>query len=425
MISIFVTFNMRIPDRIRQIQPTYLLMGIYAIWLLSLKNRDTGGVDDFDVFFNAGKRLLAGENIYGEPHYINLKYFYSPLFASLMALVQDFGLKAVKWIWFIVNSLLLFRVLYILLKQLPDNTRWKNGIFFILLFIIAKIILINYSFNQITIIILWTVIESYRLLREDKMIAAVVILCIGINFKILPIVMVPYFIWMSFDRLKMLSYGIGCLLALTFLPAVFIGWDYNLMLLSEWWKTLNPVSEIHVMQTYEYGFLDLSSLITKFLSDEAVYLEPKLNIASWSMSSLFILTNAIRAILLGLVVLLAFKIRKQVAGIHQHLIITVAFMALVPICFPHQREYSYLFFTPLWLVLMTLIVRRNKVQDYMMFIFLVLASGLLTWVDFVGKDIVNLFLHYRIITMGMTGMLLYYIIFVIRNRNDESFKALS
>jgi hypothetical protein len=176
-------------------------------------------------------------------------------------------------------------------------------------------------------------------------------------------------------------------------------------------KDLKP-SDIHVMQTYEYGILDISSLITKFLSDEPVYLEPKLNIASWSKTQLFLLTNAVRVLCLSGAVYLAVKVRKPIAGLSHHIIVLAAFMALAPLCFPHQREYSYLFYSPLWLVIMIISLSLKQWTTWLTFAALVLFSGLLTWVDFVGRDMVDVFNFYRIITMGMFCMFVYYIYFI-------------
>jgi hypothetical protein len=116
---------------------------------------------------------------------------------------------------------------------------------------------------------------------------------------------------------------------------------------------------------------------------------------------------------------LAVKIKKPMAGISQHVIVLAAFMALAPLCFPHQREYSYLFYSPLWLVIMIISMQERKWSGYLMFAALVLFSGLLTWVDFVGRPMVDIFNFYRIITMGMFCMFWYYIGFIQR-RNTQN-----
>jgi hypothetical protein len=403
----------------KKIDPVYYLFLAYALWMLSLKNRDTGGFDDFNVFFHAGKRLLNGQNIYGEPHHYNLKYFYSVLFAAWMSSMQGMGIVGAKWVWFVLNFVLLFRTLFILKSMIPEVTKGRILIMFVLMLIMSKIILINYVSNQITIVILWTVLEAYIQLKNQRTLLAAAIICLGINIKILPIVVVPYMLYMANDKMRFLLAGLGFLLIYTFVPALMFGWDYNLMLLGEWAKTLNPVSDIHVMQTYEYGILDISSLITKFLSDEPVYLEPKLNFASWSKSQLFILTNIIRVLCLSGAFYLALKVKKPIAGISQHVIVLAAFMVLAPLCFPHQREYSYLFYSPLWLVIMIINMQERKWSGWLMFLVLVMFSGLLTWVDFVGRPMVDIFNFYRIITMGMFCMFWYYI-WMIQRRNAQN-----
>lgn len=404
---------------LKKIDPIYYLFLAYALWMLSLKNRDTGGFDDFNVFYHAGKRLLNGENIYGEPHHYNLKYFYSVLFAAWMSSMQGIGIIAAKWVWFTVNFILLFRTLFILKGLIPEGTKGRLLIFFVLMLIMSKIILINYVSNQITIVILWTVLEAYVQLKNGRTFLAAAIICLGINIKILPVVVVPYMIFVSTERWRFLFAGVGFLLLYTFSPALLFGWNYNWMLLGEWAKTLNPVSDIHVMQTYEYGILDISSLITKFLSDEPVYLEPKLNIASWSKAQLFLLTNAVRVLCLSGAVYLAIKVRKPIAGASHHVIVLAAFMALAPLCFPHQREYSYLFYSPLWLVIMIISLSLKQWTTWLTFAVLVLFSGLLTWVDFVGRDMVDVFNFYRIITMGMFCMFVYYIYFISKVSRKE------
>jgi hypothetical protein len=387
----------------------YILIIIYVLWLLSLKNRQTGGMDDFDVFFQAGERLLAGENIYGPPHYYNLKYFYSVLFAGIMGSIQSLGINTVKWIWFVINTALFVRIFILLRIHVFKTEKSSALIFFFLLLLFGKIVLVNYTFNQISVMILWTMFEAYHLMKKGNWVWAVLILCLGINIKIMPIVLAPYLIVMGKKPFQVIGLGIAALLLFLYIPAVFIGFDTNQFLIGEWLKTLNPVSDIHVMQTYEYGFTDLSSMLTKFLSAEPVYLEPQINIADLSKSSLFILTNSIRAILLGLVVYLAFKAKHSVYGVDKRFVIAAGFMALIPLCFPHQREYSFMFSMPMFAVLMLMLAKFKSVSYYILFIVFIALTGNLVWVDFAGQTAVYVFKIYRLITMGMIAIFLLYI----------------
>lgn len=398
-----------IKSGLKRVDFYYVLIIIYVLWLFSLKNRQTGGMDDFDVFFHSGERLLNGENIYGPPHYYNLKYFYSVLFAGIMGSIQALGINTVKWIWFVINTALFVRVFILLRIHVFKTEKSSVLIFFFLLLLFGKIVLVNYTFNQISVLILWTMFEAYHLLKKGHWVWAILILCLGINIKIMPIVLAPYIIVMGKKPFQIIGLGLAALLFFLYIPALFIGFETNQFLIGEWLKTLNPVSDIHVMQTYEYGFTDLSSMVTKFLSAEPVYLEPQVNIADLSKPSLFLITNAIRAALLGSVVYLAFKAKHAVYGVDKGFVIAAGFMALIPLCFPHQREYSFMFSMPMFAVLMLMLAKLKSVSHYILFMVFIALTGNLVWVDFAGQTAVDIFKHYRLITMGMFAIFILYI----------------
>ena len=398
-----------IKSGLKRVDFYYVLIFIYVLWLFSLKNRQTGGMDDFDVFFHSGERLLNGENIYGPPHYYNLKYFYSVLFAGIMGSIQALGINTVKWIWFVINTALFVRVFILLRIHVFKTEKSSVLIFFFLLLLFGKIVLVNYTFNQISVLILWTMFEAYHLLKKGHWVWAILILCLGINIKIMPIVLAPYIIVMGKKPFQIIGLGLAALLFFLYIPALFIGFETNQFLIGEWLKTLNPVSDIHVMQTYEYGFTDLSSMVTKFLSAEPVYLEPQVNIADLSRPSLFLITNAIRAALLGSVVYLAFKAKHAVYGVDKGFVIAAGFMALIPLCFPHQREYSFMFSMPMFAILMLIMVKLKSATYYALFIAFVALTGNLVWIDFAGQTAVDIFKIYRLITMGMLAIFLMYI----------------
>jgi hypothetical protein len=124
---------------------------------------------------------------------------------------------------------------------------------------------------------------------------------------------------------------------------------------------------------------------------------------------LFLITNAIRAALLGSVVYLAFKAKHAVYGVDKGFVIAAGFMALIPLCFPHQREYSFMFSMPMFAVLMLMLAKLKSVGQYILFMVFIALTGNLVWVDFAGQTAVDVFKHYRLITMGMLAIFLMYI----------------
>ena len=386
----------------------YSLLVVLGFWLLSLKQRQAGGIDDLNVFYKAGERLMQHQDIYGPPHFYNLKYFYSVLFASFMALFQGFGIDVVKWIWFVLNTALLMRVLLILQQHVFKQDNKQALYLLILAFLMVKVIMANFTYNQITIWMLWLMLEAFVLFQKQRYMLGIVLLCLGINIKLLPMVMVPYLLWSYPNSLKHLLFGCVLLLLLYILPALWLGFDYNLFLFKSWWQTLNPVSDVHTLQTYEYGLMDLSAAISKFLSAEQVYLEPDLHIANLSTNALFVLVNGIRIGLLCMAVHIGVRCKQSMFGVPHQLMVFAAFMALIPLCFPHQREYSYLLLMPMLSIQLKCLFESRQKALLLCFVGLIIASGVWVWKDVFGEAALNWVNHHRVLTYASIGLFMTY-----------------
>ncbi len=391
-----------------------ILIFLYSLWIFNIRLRDENGFDDFNVFYNAGRRLLNHENIYSEPYFLNLyKYYYSVFFALLLSFLQSISLLKIKLVWFFINYLAIIRTLFILKKNVFQNFKYSNVLFAFFLILISKIVLFNFLSNQLTILIAWMILESYIQIKQEKYVLPALLLCVGVNFKLLPLAVLPWLIFICKERARLILFFSTFILAMLVLPAVFIGWNYNYMLIGEWLKTINPFSNIHIMQTNEGGMLDISSLCTKYFTAEKIPGENEINFLVLSKKGLFVLVNLIRALLLSLVVYLAYKLNEKTFGIQSSLIVLFAFMTLIPLCFPHQRLYSYFMMAPMLSVLIVAVYHNGHFIQKSMLTFLLLLSGLLTWVDFTGDLINNFFNLYRLPTIGTSFLLIFYVYFIL------------
>lgn len=199
---------------------------------------------DFKVFLEAASVLKKGET----PYHLwfvhhNCLYLYSPFFASL--LIPFISLPHV-----LVNILFLLSTLYftarcftLLKKYLPQNfsKRWQNELLLIIPFLFtARFWLYNISLLQMTVFMLWCMLESLDKIEKGKYWSGGFILALGINIKLLPIVILPYLFmrmrWKAF--LPIFIFSIFFLIA----PGIFFGWNFNLQLLHGWWAEINPTS---------------------------------------------------------------------------------------------------------------------------------------------------------------------------------------
>jgi hypothetical protein len=390
---------------------TGTLVFFFFLWILALGFRAVRGADDFDVFLQAGKGIVNGRNIYGPPYYNQLKFYYSPLFALLLAPLAYIPLIWAKLLWFCLNYLLLLRSVYILKTCIRMNFKGSIYIVALLCLCSGKIIMYNFLANQLTIFVLWCLLESFRLYRNKQPVWAIVLFCVGLNFKILPIAVLPFYLLVRPVQYKLL-FPLVCILLLL-LPATMLGWDTNLALLRHWWGNINPADHAHVLQVSEQGFLDIDSLLTRYLSSATVVNEASINIAELGYQGVLIMVNVCRLVLLALTIFVTRRI-GDIPGVHTDLAAIVPFIALIPILLPHQRDYSFLLLMPMLMVLLKLLRQLGKKRWMIVFACLVVLSGMLAWSTLLGSRVVDLFYAYRLISIGMSGFLLMYLFILSR-----------
>jgi hypothetical protein len=382
------------------------VMFFYYLWMASLVFRSIHGVDDFDVFLDAARRFVSGENMYGPPHFNQLKYYYSPLFALLLSPFVDYPVMVLKTIWFAINYLLLLRCCRIMAKYTRWDFRGAPLVLLVLCICSGKLVMYNFLANQLTILILWSLMESFNLYKKNMFIPAILVFCIGLNFKIMPILVLPFYALVVNMRYKLLFPVFTICLLL--LPACFIEWDYHSLLLRSWWGNINPSASQHVVQTSEDGFLDIGALITKYGSSARVDGERAVNLADMGYWPVFILTNMMRLLLVCASIFISRRISGPLFGIDRDLLRITPFIALLPLLLPHQRDYSYLLMMPLLLVLSLSVVQLKKIRHLILLILMIALSGILAWSTIVGSILNDVFYTYRLITIGMSGFLLFY-----------------
>jgi hypothetical protein len=300
------------------------------------------------------------------------------------------------------------RVLLIIKHDVFKDDAKQAWYLLLLVVTMVKVLMANFTYNQITIWLLWMMLEAYRCFQNQKFIWGILLLCLGINIKLLPMVMVPYLLWAYPQPIKHLGIGVLALLIMYCIPAVWLGFGYNADLFKAWWQTLNPVSDVHSIQTYEYGLMDLSATVTKYCSAELVYLEPDLHIIDLPKSVLFILVNGLRVALLGMAVHLAWRLKTSAYGVSFQLAVFAAFMALIPMCFPHQREYSYLLLMPMLAIQLKQLFTGQQKGFIACYVALVILSAVWLWKDMFGEAALNWVNYHRLLSIGSMGLFVLY-----------------
>lgn len=322
------------------------------------------GNGDFVIFLSAAGDLSHQTDIFTKAYVDGYHYYYSVLFAILLKPLYFLPVFCVKFAWLLLNVFLylqLFKLLTVstLLQALPEK---QKNIFLLLVFIFSfRFLLDNIHASQITILILSCCVYGLRFIQQGKTMSGSAILALGINIKLLPIVFLPYLLFRGYY--KAFGFTILFYVLALFLPSLVIGHAYNMELLSSWWNLINPVHQKHVLDVEERSFHGLSTLLSTLLVKDVpdIYaLGIQRNIADVSLKTLSAVLLIIRVTLIAftLYFLKGSYFRAEKNNLKNSIEISYILL-LIPLIFPHQQHYAFLFMVPAFSVILFVWIKNH------------------------------------------------------------------
>jgi hypothetical protein len=325
----------------------YYVGGLLILIILLFEARGTG---DFYIFISASKDLMLGKNIY-DIHYLYNHYYYNLIFALILAPFTYLPFYVVKLMWLILNVFFVYRIWKIISGWLPVAILQKKVkiIFIILSFVfIISFLRDNFHAAQLTIFILYLALEGLHLINKNKIIAGSLLIALGIDIKLLPILLIPYLLYRKEWKSTLLI--VLFIIVLLMLPIAFIGFDYTKFLLTQRWLLINPMNHEHILDISERKFGSLTSLLSTLLVTDCISnngLTLKRNIADISFENLNIIINIVRGafMLFTLYFLRTMPFKKINLNIQK--LYEISYICLIiPLIFPHQQYYAFFFIFP-------------------------------------------------------------------------------
>ncbi len=369
---------------------------------------EAAGKGDFFIYLSGAGDLMKGEDIYKNTYVDGYHYFYSVLFALLLYPFYHLPFFWVKFFWLLINAVAYFHLFALISKSrlFLSLKEKQQKLFLFLLFVFSlRFFLDNIHYSQITIFILWCTAFGLQLILNNKTIAGSALLALGINIKLLPIVFLPYLIYRGY--FKAFTYTVLFYFSYLFLPALFIGFNYNLSLIKTWLSLINPANQNHILDVEERSFHSLSTLLSTLLVKDVpdIYaLSLKRNIANIDLKSLSYILTLIRLVLISLTLyFLKLKIFVKSKTNLGELIEISYILLLIPLIFPHQQHYAFLFMIPaIGLILFYLITNYNRMLTktkmfvYTLLIFIYLSANL----KLLLGEFNRYYEHFKVLTYG-------------------------
>ncbi len=381
-----------------------LLYCLIAIVFSVITSLDGG---DFDVYLDAANKLWKRQNIYTAPLCKGLQYYYSPFFAvCLMPFVNS--PFAIEVIWSLLSFCFLYNTFMILQREfnflILSKKQTQLWVTFAVVLAI-QFITYNIAMLQVTLFLLWVSVKAYYLVNHNKHISAGILLGLIINIKLMPIIILPYFIYKGY--FKMLSATLcSCILFLV-VPSLFIGLNYNLFLLNAWWQIINPQNNEHLFE-FITQLHSLSALIPAYFTNNTDDVSNSINLINLSVRSTELALNSVRLVLmtLSLVYFKHLPFIKQAHSIKQFWQFAY-FLMLVPILAPHQQKYAFIFALPLIMYLLyfyitTIHTKQTSVYKlfFIVFILAMLFYSPLYGSNILGEKIFLLSQQYKCLTLA-------------------------
>jgi hypothetical protein len=369
---------------------------------------EADGKGDFYIFLSATGDLMKGDNFYENKYVDSYHYFYSVLFALILKPLYYLPFFWIKFCWLVFNTILYFHLFQLLTKHplLQTLTEKQKSVFILLAFIFSlRFFLGNLHNSQITILILWTCVYGLYLIINNKPISGAAILAIGINIKLLPIVFLPYLIYRGY--FKAFAFTVLFYFIYLFSPSMFIGHNYNLSLIKTWLSLINPINQIHVLDVEERSFHGLSTLLSTLLVKDVpdVYALPyKRNFADVAIPTLSQVLLAVRLILVSFTLyFLKWKPFIKAKTNWQQCLEISYILLLIPLIFPHQQHYAFLFAVPAFTICMLYFISNyyslSKNSKRYLYFFLSIIY-LLANLKLLLGTFNDYYDHYKILTYG-------------------------
>jgi len=363
---------------------------------------------DFDIFIGASKLIFEGKtcyNVWLHSGSSGLKYFYSPLFAVLIFPLTYVSQTGYNSVWFVLNLFFLWRIFILISIFFPldlFNQNTKKLFYTLILLSVGRFLYDNLQLGQMTIFLLYSTLESLNFIRTKQTLKGAAILALIINIKIIPIAILVLLIYKA--EFKAVLFTLLFLVIYLFLPMLFIGNDFNLILLKDWWISLSGTNHKSIIE--DYGRPSLSAFIPSLLMDTPVQFNIKRNILQLNEEAVGVILNVIRVLFL---LLMAFLLGKPFQKFKNNIEVfySISLVCLfTPLIFPHQGKYSFFYLLPAYAFILFKLLHsderlpnsKNKISWVLLVISFVLLT--LSTDGLIGRRLSDLCEYLNFITIG-------------------------
>lgn len=357
-----------------------LILGLFVLFLFVFLFRVKDDMKDFEVNYNAGKRLSYGETLYrtDNGHY-TFKYFPSAAFLYLPLSFLPLDIAKATWYFLIIFcSCTLF---YISTEMLPQKHRSSYLMVFPVL-VLAKFLFREINLGQINALVTLVLLLMIRTIASPKKREATqreilvgILWGLATALKPYALIFFPYFIVKK--KWKALLSGIGFISLALFAPSLYYGIKGNTIVIKEWIITFSQ-STPSLLTSGDN--ISIMAFFMKWTGNQSVS---------------FILSGMMFTLLSLLILIAIFKGKEMVrASVLEGSILLI----LIPLVSPLGWDYTLLLSALGITIIIHNFLKFSKIWRIMLIInFFIIAFSIY---DIMGRKYYEMFMSWSVLTIN-------------------------
>jgi len=246
-----------VPSRRLVIQAVLLAVIIAALYgLVRLRRQE---LIDFAVPHRAAERFLAHEPLYrpSDGHY---QYKYLPTFAAIMVPFTWVPKRSAEAAWFALTVIMAWGFVRLSIAALPDRRVSARVLFWLMLLLNGKSLVKELALGQFNLPVALLLLSAVIAVRNSRAVLAGATIAAAVFVKPYALVLLPWLAWTA-GMQSVIVFGL-VLAAGLLLPAASYGWNGNLTLLHEWYRTVTETTRPNLLGADNVSF---AAMWTKWL----------------------------------------------------------------------------------------------------------------------------------------------------------------
>ena len=355
------------------IRALFIATAITFTFLPFVRFLHSGTVMDYRTWFDAGRTVLRGEELY--PHTQNFPFMYPPTCALLLAAPAFFGKPALILILSSLNTMAWILCIQFS-SRLISEQRVQNAPVVIANFIVIPFVWSSYHLGQPSLVLLALMLGTFLSLRHGREILAGALVALAVAIKAFPLLAIFYFVYRRYWTAA-ISLVIALVILLFLLPIPFRGWHQTLNDARDWQRGMLHYEQGGIAQRPERGYTwknqSIFGLANRLLRRVSVDEEPDplayANLADLDFRTVNIVIMG-SALLLGLSFVVAMPRQRAPEGDAREF---AALLSLILIFTP--LAFGYLF---VWLMFPLALLIKRSLEAPASLIWLLIALALLS-----------------------------------------------